>query len=117
MYVDGGWYELQAFRLHPAEFDATVLQERILAPILHVDEAAGAGRLEYLPGTVGLDHLVRVTDRLGGVAFAVHPVLLSQLMAVVDRGQTLPPKSTFFDPKVRSGCSWHPAEPAGSRRQ
>ncbi len=103
MYVDGTWYEIKAFRLHPAEFDATVLQERILGPLLGVDEASKAGRLEYLPGTVGLDHLVKLSDELGGVAFALHPVLLSQLMAVVDRGQTLPPKSTYFEPKVRSG--------------
>ncbi len=103
MYADGAWFEIKPFRLHPAEFDATVLQERILAPVLGVDEASQAGRLEYLPGTVGLAHLVEVTDRLGGVAFALHPVLLSQLIAVVDRGQTLPPKSTYFAPKVRSG--------------
>lgn len=103
MYVGGVWHEIKAFRRHPAEFDATVLQERILGPILGVDEGSKAGRLEYLPGTVGLDHLVRLTDEHGGVAFALHPVLLSQLMAVVDRGQTLPPKSTYFAPKVRSG--------------
>ncbi|MFV2038764.1 MAG: DUF1015 family protein [Acidimicrobiales bacterium] len=103
MYVGGVWHEVKAFRRHPAEFDATVLQERILGPILGVDEGSKAGRLEYLPGTVGLDHLVSITDQEGGAAFALHPVLLSQLMAVVDRGQTLPPKSTYFAPKVRSG--------------
>lgn len=103
MYVGGTWYELEPFRVHPAEFDATLLQERILGPVLGVDEASRAGRLEYLPGSVGLDHLVALTDEQGGVAFALHPVLLSQLMAVVDRGQTLPPKSTYFEPKVRSG--------------
>lgn len=103
MYVAGRWYELEPFRVHPAEFDATILQERILGPILGADEAARRGRLEYLPGTVGLSHLVALTDELGGAAFALHPVRLSQLVAVVDRGQTLPPKSTYFDPKVRSG--------------
>lgn len=103
MYVGGVWHEIRPFRVHPAEFDATILQERILGPILGVDEASRAGRLEYLPGSVGLDHLVVLTDELGGVAFALHPVHLSQLMAVVDRGQTLPPKSTYFAPKVRSG--------------
>ena len=44
-----------------------------------------------------------MTDRQGGAAFALHPVLLTQLTAVVDKGMTLPPKSTYFEPKVRSG--------------
>lgn len=103
MYVDGQWYEIKPFRVHPAEFDVTILQERILEPVLGIDEASRGGRLEYLPGAAGLEHLVEVTDRQGGVAFALHPVLLSQLTAVVDKGMTLPPKSTYFEPKVRSG--------------
>lgn len=103
MYTAGQWFAITPHRQHPAEFDATVLQQRILAPVLDVDEASRGGRLEYLPGSVGLDHLRRLTDTRGGVAFALHPVLLSQLTAVVDRGQTLPPKSTYFEPKVRSG--------------
>jgi uncharacterized protein (DUF1015 family) len=103
MYVEGQWFEIKPFRLHPAEFDATVLQERILQPVLDIDEASRGGRLEYLPGSAGLEQLVTLTDRRGGIAFALHPVLLSQLTAVVDRGQTLPPKSTYFEPKVRSG--------------
>jgi uncharacterized protein (DUF1015 family) len=57
--------------------------------------------------------LVEVTDRLGGVAFALHPVLLSQLIAVVDRGQTLPPKSTYFAPKARSGVFLAPRSDVG----
>lgn len=103
MYVDGRWYEIKPFRVHPAEFDVTILQDRILGPVLGIDEASKGGRLEYLPGAAGLEHLVAVTDRQGGAAFALHPVLLSQLTAVVDKGMTLPPKSTYFEPKVRSG--------------
>jgi len=103
MYVDGQWYEIAPFHRHPAEFDVTLLQDRILGPVLGVDEAGGSGRLEYLPGSGGLSQLVELTDAHGGVGFALHPVPLDQLMAVVDRGQTLPPKSTYFEPKVRSG--------------
>ena len=103
MYVEGEWYEIKPFRVHPAEFDVTILQERILGPVLGIDEASKGGRLEYLPGASGLEHLVEVTDRQGGAAFALHPVLLSQLTSVVDKGMTLPPKSTYFEPKVRSG--------------
>jgi uncharacterized protein (DUF1015 family) len=103
MYVDGAWFEITPFHRHPAEFDATLLQERVLGPILGVDEAGGSGRLEYLPGDSGLAQLVELVDTDGGVGFALYPVTLGQLMAVVDRGQTLPPKSTYFEPKVRSG--------------
>jgi len=103
MYLDGSWFEITPFHRHPAEFDATLLQERILGPILEVDEAGGNGRLEYLPGDAGLAQLVELIDAHGGVGFALYPVSLDQLMAVVDRGQTLPPKSTYFEPKVRSG--------------
>jgi uncharacterized protein (DUF1015 family) len=103
MYVESAWYEITPFHRHPAEFDATLLQERILGPILGVDEAGGGGRLEYLPGDSGLVQLVELVDADGGVGFALYPVSLGQLMAVVDRGQTLPPKSTYFEPKVRSG--------------
>ncbi|MGI9624024.1 MAG: DUF1015 family protein [Acidimicrobiales bacterium] len=103
MYVGHRWYHIKPFRRHPAEFDATLLQDRILGPILGIDEASAGGRLDYLPGSVGLEYLMQLTDERGGAAFALHPVLLSQLKAVVDRGQTLPPKSTYFEPKVRSG--------------
>lgn len=103
MYVEGDWYEITPFHRHPAEFDATLLQERILGPVLDIDEAGGSGRLEYLPGDSGLAQLVELVDTHGGVGFALYPVSLGQLMAVVDRGQTLPPKSTYFEPKVRSG--------------
>lgn len=113
MYVAGRWFRIASPRgdaidhtmagWSADELDAAVLQSRILGPVLGVDEASAGGRLEYLPGERGLDQLVQLTDTHGGVAFALRPVTLGQLMAVVDRGETMPPKSTYFDPKVRSG--------------
>lgn len=113
LYVAGQWYRMQPFRRHPAEFDATVIQQRVLEPILGVDEAGSQERLQYLPGDQGLDTLVSLVDAEGGVGFALHPVPLPQLMAVVDRGMTLPPKSTYFEPKVRSGVFVTPRVPKG----
>jgi uncharacterized protein (DUF1015 family) len=103
MYVDQEWFSVDSRSAHPSEVDTAVLQHQILGPVLGVDEAAQDGRLEYLPGVAGLEHLVDATDRLGGVAFALHPIPMSQVMAVADAGRTLPPKSTYFEPKTRSG--------------
>lgn len=103
MFLDGQWNTLEPLRVHPSEFDAAILQNRILGPILNVDEAGSDGRLQYLPGTVGLSHLESTTIAEGGVAFALHPVNMKQLLSVVRKNKTLPPKSTYFEPKVRSG--------------
>ncbi len=104
LYVDGRWYRIAPSGLTPDERDdATRLQEDILGPILGIDEASPHGRLEYLPGNTGVERLVAVVDEHGGAAFALHPLPVEQLMAASDRGETLPPKSTYFEPKVRSG--------------
>ena len=64
--------------------------------------------LEYLPGVVGVDVLRQRVDATGGVAFALYPPSMAQIMAVADAGTTLPPKSTYFDPKVRAGLFLRP---------
>lgn len=104
MYVDHVWYRL-APSTPPATGidDATALQDLVLGPLLDVDEAGSDARLDYLPGNAGVERLMDITDRDGGVAFALHPVTLHALMEASDRGETLPPKSTYFEPKVRSG--------------
>lgn len=104
LYVDHQWYRVAPVGLDWEELDdATLLQDRILGPLLGVDEAGADRRLDYLPGNAGVAVLVAAVDAHGGVAFALHPMPLDQLMAVSDRGETLPPKSTYFEPKVRSG--------------
>ena len=103
MCLDGHWARLQPLRVHPSEFDTAILQNRILGPILNVDEQGSDRRLQYLPGTVGLSHLESLTLGEEGVAFALHPVNMKQLLSVVKKNKTLPPKSTYFEPKVRSG--------------
>ena len=103
MFLDGSWYKLSPQRIHPSELDAVILQKRILHPILEVDEEGSDGRLQYLPGTIPLGYLESITQSEGGVAFALHPVSMDQLQAIINRKKTLPPKSTYFEPKVRSG--------------
>lgn len=103
MFLDENWFKLIPQRIHPSELDAVILQNRILTPLLGVGEEGSDGRLQYLPGTITLKHLESMTRQEGGVAFALHPVSMEQLQAVITRGKTLPPKSTYFEPKVRSG--------------
>ena len=103
MYAGGQWTTIKPARIHPSEIDSGLLQRKILSPVFHIDEAGADNRLQYLPGSVGLKHLVDQTDLDGGVAFALHPVPMAQLLSVADRRMTFPPKSTYFQPKVRSG--------------
>ncbi len=103
MYVDHQWTVIKPSRMHPSEIDSGLLQKRILEPVFNIDEIESDNRLHYLPGDAGLSHLVELTDREGGVAFALHPVPMTQLLSVANRGMTFPPKSTYFQPKVRSG--------------
>ena len=103
MFLEGNWYKLTPQRVHPSELDAVILQKRILSPILGVDEEGSSGRLQYLPGSVTTSYLENMTQQEGGVAFALYPVSMEQLQAVINRKKTLPPKSTYFEPKVRSG--------------
>jgi uncharacterized protein (DUF1015 family) len=114
MYLDGRWYEVTA----PAErlvdpdpvaaLDAAILQSLVLAPLLGIEDPRTSQRIDFVGGIRGSDELVRrVEARRGGVAFALHPVSLEQLMAVSDAGGILPPKSTWFEPKLRSGLAVH----------
>ena len=114
MYLEGRWYELAASPGHVrrddpvAALDAAVVQERVLGPILGVDDPRTSDRIEFVGGVRGTGELVRRVDaRPGAVAFALRPVTLDQLMAVADAGRELPPKSTWFEPKLRSGLLVH----------
>ncbi|MBW3619820.1 MAG: DUF1015 family protein [Actinobacteria bacterium] len=112
LHLDGRWFTVRtspdAEAVDPvAALAATVLQERILGPVLGIADARSDDRLEFVPGPRGLAELVR---RAGadGAAFALPPTRVSELMAVADAGAVMPPKSTWFEPKVRSGMFLHP---------
>lgn len=124
LHLGGRWFRIRTARdegaLDPvAALDVTVLQERILRPVLGITDARTDDRLEFVPGTRGLDELARRSGA-DGVAFALPPARVEELMAVADVGAVMPPKSTWFEPKVRSGMflyavtqGWREDDPVG----
>jgi uncharacterized protein (DUF1015 family) len=109
MYLGGTWYELKA---KPGSFpasdpvrglDVSILQDNLLNPILGIDDPRTNTRIDFVGGIRGMDELERRVKEGCAVAFAVHPTSLTQLMSVADAGEVMPPKSTWFEPKLRSG--------------
>lgn len=114
MFLGARWY---AVALPPpdsgdpvARLDVSVLQDRVLGPILGIDDPRTSGRIEFIGGIRGAGELEKRVRADGGVAFSMAPVTMDQLMAVADAGRILPPKSTWFEPKLRSGFFIHPLD-------
>ncbi|HEX2165502.1 MAG TPA: DUF1015 family protein [Thermoanaerobaculia bacterium] len=114
MYLAGRWHRLTAPAAlveapDPVEsLDAAILQRAVLAPILGVDDPRTSERLDFVGGGRGTAELERRVDSgEAAVAFALHPLSVDQLLAVADAGRVLPPKSTWFEPKLRSGLIVH----------
>jgi uncharacterized protein (DUF1015 family) len=114
MYLDGRWHLLAAPRAlvedpDPVEsLDAAILQAAVLAPLLGIDDPRTSERIDFVGGVRGTGELARRVDAgEAAVAFSLHPLSLDELMAVADAGRVLPPKSTWFEPKLRSGLVVH----------
>ena len=112
MYLAGRWYglawETESQTDPVASLDVSVLQDRILAPLLGIDDPRTATRIDFIGGIRGTDELVKRVDQGdGAVAFSMHPVTIEQMMAIADADQIMPPKSTWFEPKLRSGLLVH----------
>lgn len=114
LYVGGRWYGLRAPASaleNPdpvASLDAAILQDRVLAPILGIDDPRTSTRISFVGGIRGTDEMeARVNDRGDGCAFSLFPLGIDQLMDVADQNRVLPPKSTWFEPKLRSGLLVH----------
>ncbi len=112
MYLDKNWCQLilkkQDFKKdQPVKsLDAHILSEKILKPILGIENLKTDRRAAFLPGTEGLEGLQRKVDSGEfDIAFALYPVQMEQLKAVADAGKTMPPKSTYIEPKLRSGLT------------
>lgn len=111
MYLDGKWHALEweSFEGDPVSvLDVSVLQDRLLAPVLGIDDPRTSDRIDFIGGIRGLAELERrVDDGEARVAFAMYPVSVESLMAISDAGLVMPPKSTWFEPKLRSGLFVH----------
>jgi len=113
MYVDHLWYTLRSrHRVDEPDvigsLDVSVLQDRLLAPILQIGDVRTDPRIEFLGGVRGTDALAAAVDQgSAAVAFSLYPVSVAALMAVSDAGAIMPPKSTWFEPKLRDGLLTH----------
>lgn len=118
MYLDREWYGLgvkpEFESSDPVEgLDVSILQEKVLAPILGIGDPRTDGRIEFVGGIRGLRELERKVNRIDArgdglaVAFAMFPTSIDELLNVADAGRLMPPKSTWFEPKLRSGLFAH----------
>jgi uncharacterized protein (DUF1015 family) len=112
MYLDREWYDLSwqaAANADPiSQLDVSGLQDRVLGPILGIDDPRTSKRIDFIGGIRGPEELARLVDSgRAAVAFSMYPTTVDQLMAIADAGQIMPPKSTWFEPKLRSGLFIH----------
>jgi uncharacterized protein (DUF1015 family) len=114
MYLDGKWYSLTAKEGTYNDndpigvLDVTILTEQILSPVLDIQDLRRSKRIDFIGGIRGLKELRKRVD-IGEmkVAFALYPVSMDQLIKIADSGNIMPPKSTWFEPKLRSGLVIH----------
>lgn len=117
MYLQGQWYSLTANADNYddsdpiAVLDVTILSNQILEPILNIHDLRTDERIDFVGGIRGLEELERRVDSGEmAVAFAMYPVSMKQLMDIADGGLIMPPKVTWFEPKLRSGLVVHSLE-------
>lgn len=115
MFLGGQWYQLNwqapADASPIEQLDVSILQDRLLAPLLAIDDPRTSKRIDFIGGIRGTEELERLVNQgLAAVAFSLYPVTVEQLMAISDAGQIMPPKSTWFEPKLRSGFFIHTLE-------
>jgi uncharacterized protein (DUF1015 family) len=114
LYLDGQWYRLLA---RPAivnekdtvgRLDVSILQNSLLSPLLGIHNPRTDQRIHFVGGIRGNDELVKLVDSGEyAVAFALHPTSITELIELADQDQIMPPKSTWFEPKLRSGLFVH----------
>ncbi len=114
MYMNGVWRRLQAAEGDADEndpvamLDVSILQNRLLKPVLGIDDPTTDDRIRFVGGIRGMNELEKLVDSgKCAVAFSMYPTTVEQLMAVADEGKIMPPKSTWFEPKLRSGIFVH----------
>ena len=113
MYLDGIWYRLEAKKnSYPIDpigiLDVSILQDNILSPLLGIKDPRTDNRIDFVGGIRGINELEKkVNSGQMKVAFSLYPVSMEQLFDIADSGQIMPPKSTWFEPKLRDGLLTH----------
>jgi uncharacterized protein (DUF1015 family) len=113
MFFDGKWYLLKAKEgtfdeSDPvARLDVSILQNNLLAPVLGIVNPKNDNRIDFIGGIRGLDELERRASSDMCLAFAMFPTTIDDLMSIADAGKIMPPKSTWFEPKLLSGIFIH----------
>ena len=114
VHLDGRWHRLELDeasidRDHPIDsLDVALLQSRILEPLLGIDDPRTDPRIGFVGGLRSTDEMKRRVDEgKAAAAFSLYPTSIQQLLAVADAGLVMPPKSTWFEPKLRSGLFSH----------
>ena len=113
MYMSGKWYKLTAKDgtfdpQNPVDqLDVSILQKNLLTPILNIGDPRTDKRIDFIGGIRGLGELERLVDGGMAVAFSMYPTTLDDLMAIADANLIMPPKSTWFEPKLLSGLFIH----------
>jgi uncharacterized protein (DUF1015 family) len=113
MYLSGKWYAIElpkpaAGASRADALDVEVLQQRVLEPLLKVGDPRSDKRIDFVGGIRGPQELERlVNSGAAAVAFSMHPVSVADLMSIADAGGIMPPKSTWFEPKLRDGLIVH----------
>ena len=113
LYVDGEWFHLKAYQDIYAgkdsvgQLDVSILQDKVLGPVLGISDPRTDERIRFMGGNHRLKDLAAAADETGGAAFAMYPTSMEELMTIADEGKLMPPKSTWFEPKLRSGLFIH----------
>ncbi len=110
VYCEKKWYLLEAIAGsfdagHPTQsIDASILANNFIAPILGITDPRTDKRIDFVGGIRGVKELVKLVDSGDfKIAFSLYPTSVEQLLNVADRGEVMPPKSTWFEPKLRDG--------------
>ena len=116
MYLNNKWYKLMAkdHSYNKEDFvdslDVSILQRNILDPILGIKDPRTDERIDFVGGIRGLEELEKRVDEGMAIAFSLYPTTIEELINIADEGKTMPPKSTWFEPKLRSGLFIHDLE-------
>ncbi len=112
IYLDGNWYRMKIRtalqKMDPVEgLDVSLLQDYVLAPILGIQDPRTDQRIQFVGGIRGLKELEKRADENRGIAFSLYATSIEELFRVADADRLMPPKSTWFEPKLRSGLFIH----------